>query len=288
MKPLVPLSLVLMAVLAAGGAAPSRAADDSSSIWSGKLYMVVVAEQPRPENKFVPPTAEHPAYYAAYDGGYIEEGDPIANEKPPAAADVAQALYRSVAPQHYLPATDRSPPSVLLIYHWGLLNRDSIEIRSGMDLGTDQRARIALVTTAQYARMIEQDLLDQRITREMHTWTLMPYFLNFRERDLLDLSRDDRYFVIVSAYDYAALANHHSKLLWRAKMSARSAGAAMATALPALLRGGAPYFGQNLDEPQIVKASEVPEGRVEVGCRGPAKGTASRVAGRDSGVRNPS
>jgi hypothetical protein len=265
MKTVLRPSLVLMAVLAAGGVAPSRAADDGSSFWSGKLYMVVVAEQPHPESKISLPTADHPAYFVAYDGGYIEEGDPIANEKPPAPADVAQVLYRSLAPQHYLPATDQSLPSVLLIYHWGLLNRDSIEIRSSLSLGPNERARIALVTTARYARMIEQDLLDERTTREMHARTWIPYFLNFRERDMLDLSRDDRYFVIVSAYDYAALANHHAKLLWRAKMSARSAGAAMATALPALLRTGAPYFGQNLDEPQIVKASEVPAGRVEVG-----------------------
>lgn len=298
------VALILTAALVAGGATTSRAADSGWSLWGHKFYLVVVAEQPRPEFKVVAPTADHPATYALYDGGYIEEGDPIGNERPPAAADVAQALARSLAPQHYLPATDRSPPAVLLIYHWGTLNRSSTEIHSGLELGPNQRARIGLVAPAAYARRIQQDLVDERTMREIHSPVWIPYFLDFHERDLLELSRDDRYFVIVSAYDYAALAHHQARLLWRVKMSARSAGLAMATALPALLRSGAPYFGQNLAEPQYVSASEVPEGRVEVGVPKleeylPPPGVAReladpyvrRLAGREhrqfSGVRGP-
>jgi hypothetical protein len=264
MKTILSPTLLLTALLAAGGATPARAAG-GWSFWHPTLYSVVVAEQPRPENKFVPPTADHPAYYAIYDGGYIEAGDPIANERPPAAAAVAQALARSLAPRHYLPATDRLPPSVLLLYHWGVLNRSSTEIRNSLELGPNQRARIALVAPAGYARRIEQDLLDERTMREAHSRVWFPYFLDFHERDILELSRDDRFFVVVSAYDYAALARRQAKLLWRAKMSARSAGVAMADALPALLRSGAPYFGQNLRDPQYVNTPEVREGRVEVG-----------------------
>jgi len=258
------LSLSLAALLAAGGAAPD-VATAGSLFWNSKIYLVVVAEQPRPEIRFVAPTADHPATYALFDGGYIEAGDPYANERPPAAAEVAQALARSLAPQHYQPATECAPPSVLLIYHWGVLNRSTTEIRSGLELGPNQRARIALVAPAAYARRIQQDLLDENTLREMHSPVWIPYFLNFQERDLLELSQDDRYFVVVSAYDYAALAHHQTRLLWRAKMSTRSAGVAMATALPALIRSGAPYFGQNLTEPQYVNTSEAPEGRVEIG-----------------------
>lgn len=265
MKTAHPLSLSLAGILAVGGATLCRAADNGS-FWSRKLDLVVVAEQPRPEKKFVAPTADRPAYYATYDGGYIEAGDPYANERPPAAADVAHALVRSLAPQHYLPATNQAPPTVLLIYHWGVLNRSTTEIGSGLELGPNLRARIALVAPDRYARMIEQDLLDERTTREaMYSRVWIPSFLNFRERDILELSRDERYFVIVSAYDYAALGRHKAKLLWRVKTSTRNAGVAMDTALPALLRSGAPFFGQNLDEPQYVHTSEVPEGRVEVG-----------------------
>ena len=260
-----PLTLGLAALLLTGGAAP-RASAAGFPFWDSKLYLVVVAEQPHPGTPPVAPTAQHPDAYALYDGGYIEEGDPIANERPPAAADVAAALARSLAPQHYVPATDRMAPSVLLIYHWGALNRSSTEIHSGLELGPNQRARIALVAPAAYARRIAQDLLDERTLRETHSPVLIPFFLDFHERDILELSRDDRYLVIVSAYDYAALAHHQARLLWRAKMSTRSAGVSMAAALPALLRRGAPYFGQNLPEPQYVSTPEAPEGRVEVGA----------------------
>ena len=257
--------LTLAAALAAGGPAPVRAADAGSSFWSRKIYLVVVAEQPRSETPFSLPTADHPVYYAAFDGGYIEEGDPIANERPPAPGAVAQALARGLAPQHYLPATGQAPPTVLLIYHWGALNRNSIEIHSGLSLGPNQRARIALVAPAAYARRIQQDLLDERTARETHSPVWFPYFIDFHERDILELSRDDRYFVIVSAYDYAAVAHHQVKLLWRAKMSTRSAGVAMDEALPALIRSGAPYFGRNLDEPQYLDTPEVPAGHVAIG-----------------------
>ena len=298
------LPCLALAAALAGGGAPVRAADGGSSFWSRKLYLVVVAEQPRPENPFTAPTADHPTCYAAYDGGYIEEGDPIANERPPAPGAVAQALARGLAPQHYLPATGQAPPTVLLIYHWGALNRNSIEIRSGLSLGPNQRARIALVAPAAYARRIEQDLLDERTMREARSPVWFPYFIDFHERDVLELSRDDRYFVVVSAYDYAAVAHHQAKLLWRAKMSTRSAGVAMDAALPALIRSGAPYFGQDLKEPQYVDTPEVPAGHVAIGearvlaylpppavARELADPFVRRLAGREhrqfSGVRGP-
>jgi len=51
------------------------------------LQMVVVAEQTGAMTAPALPTPEHPASYVAFDGGYIEAGDPIANLQPPAAAD---------------------------------------------------------------------------------------------------------------------------------------------------------------------------------------------------------
>jgi hypothetical protein len=86
------------------------------------------------------------------------------------------------------------------------------------------------------------------------------------ERDLLDLTRDDRYFVIVSAYDYAALIRRETNLLWRVRVSTRSPGESMAEALPALLSGGAPYFGRNLTDMQTLKAPLFPAGLAATGA----------------------
>jgi hypothetical protein len=249
------ISHVTVALLAVGLAAQAHA-----FAWGGKLDMVVVAEQADPAVKSALPTAEHPAYYVAFDGGYIEAGDPIAGEKPPPASAVVQALATALASQHYLPATAQSSPSVVAIYHWGLINRDTHQIRDSFKLQPNLMARIALVAPKEYAQRIEEDLLDRRQPVSVHIPILDP-----REQELLQLVGDNRYFVIVSAYDYASVAHGAGKLLWRVKMSTRSPGASMAEALPTLLRGGAPYFARDLTEMQTVREPLVPEGRVEVG-----------------------
>ena len=255
MKTTSPISHVLIALLAAGLAAECQA-----DPWGGKLQMAVVAEQADHAVKLTPPTAEKPAYYVAYDAGYIEEGDPIAGVNPPPAIAVTQALSAALASQHYLPAPATSAPSFLLVYHWGLLNRDTHQIRSIFKIQPNLKARIGLVAASKYAQRMEEDIMDRRQPVSVHIPILDP-----TEQNLLQLAGDDRYFVIVSAYDFAALTRRETKLLWRFKVSTRSAGAAMAEALPTLLRGGAPYFGRDLADTQYATEPLVPEGRAEVG-----------------------
>jgi hypothetical protein len=218
-----------------------------------KFYMLVVAEQPDTAAKPVLPTPAQPVYYVAYDTGYIEAGDAIGGEHPPGPAVVAQALHQTLAAQGFRPGTVQSPPSVALFYSWGLLNVDSHEIRSSDRLGLNLKARIALVASSEYARLMEQDILDRR----QPVWVRTP-ILNYRERDLMDFARDERYFVVVSAYDFAALSRGETKLLWRTKMSTRSVGVTMDEAMPALLGAGGPYVGRNLRETANLHAPLVP------------------------------
>jgi len=228
-------------VLAVALAASARA-----YTWGGKLDMLVVAEQTDAGAKSAPPTAAQPATYVAFDGGYIEAGDPIGGLHPPAAAAVAQALAAALAGQHYQAAAGPPPPALLLVYHWGLLARDTKQIRTVFQLQPNLTARISLVAPAKYAARIGEDLLDRRQPALVRVPILDP-----RERDLIQFANDDRYFVIVSAYDFASVARGDAQLLWRTKMSTRSPGVALADAVPTLLQGGAPFFGRNLAETQI-------------------------------------
>ena len=243
-------SRVLAVVVAAGLAAHVHA-----FTVGGKMDMAVVAEFGVPSLAPAQPTADHPAYCVALDGGYIEAGDPIGGEKPPAASAMAQMLAAALASQHYLPATAGTAPSLVLVYHWGRLNRDSMQITSSLHLQPNLLSRIALVAPLAYARRIEQDLLDRRQPVGMH----IP-ILDVTERDLLQLVADNRYFVVVSAYDYASVAQGAAKLAWRLKASTRSAGVGMDEALSTLLRGGAPYLGQNLPQTQFLRTPLTPEG----------------------------
>jgi hypothetical protein len=265
MKTHLRFSLALLATLTVGMAATAMAANQSAPDGK-KFYMVVAAERTDQAAKPALPTPDHPAYYVAYDAGYIEAGDPVGGEEPAPAAAVAQALRGTLASQNYLPA---SAPSLLIVYHWGVIRPDSHQIRDTFNIQPNLKARIALVATSRQAGEIENFLLERRMGRISPAFRV-PNFLPGPERDLLDLAQDDRYFVIVSAYDYAALTRRETKLLWRLKVSTRSPGESMAEALPALLSGGAPYLGRNLNDTQTLKAPLFPAALAATGAAGAA------------------
>jgi hypothetical protein len=76
---------------------------------------------------------------------------------------------------------------------------------------------------------------------------------------------EERYFVILMAYDFRALAKGTKpKLLWSAHFNMCSPGHSFTSALPAMSAVAAQFFGRNTNG-LIVNARRVPEGRVEVG-----------------------
>ena len=263
MKTHLQFSLALLAALTVGMAATAMAANQSAPDGK-KFYMAVVAERTDQAAKPALPTPDHPAYYVAYDAGYIEAGDPIGGEEPAPAATVAQALRATLASQNYLPA---SAPSLLIVYHWGVIRPDSHQIRDTFNIQPNLKARIALVSPSRQAGEIENYILERRMGRISPAFRV-PNFLPSPERDLLDLAQDDRYFVIVSAYDFAALTRRETKLLWRLKVSTRSPGESMTEALPAMLSGGAPYFGRHLTDMLTLKPPLFPAGLAATGAAG--------------------
>jgi len=246
MKTRFSLSLGLTAIIGLGLSAVSADA-------SGNIEMAVVAEQSGVQLLAAVPSPDTPVYYVALDGGYIEAGDPIANENPPGAAAVAQALQRELAEVRYQPATGPATPTLLFIYHWGLLCRDSHASENGNTIDPNLHARLSLITTGSQDRAIETYILDRELTGRINPAFRSPLFLNFPERDALSLSHDDRYFVVLSAYDFRSVSQRQPNLLWRVKMSTLGVGVSMADALPTLLHGGAPFLGRNLSSFQDVR-----------------------------------
>jgi hypothetical protein len=173
------------------------------------LQMIVIAEQADPKAAPALPGSDHPTAYVAFDAGYVEAGDPIANEKPPAASAMAKALRQTLAAQGFQPATT-GQPQILLVYHWGLLNRDSHAIRNGPTIDPNLHARLALLTTTRQDGEIENFLLDHRLMGRTNPAFRTPGFLEFQYRDILDLTHDDSYFVVLSAYDYASVSRREA------------------------------------------------------------------------------
>jgi hypothetical protein len=81
--------------------------------------------------------------------------------------------------------------------------------------------------------------------------------------DLLAEVEEDRYFIVLMAYDFDALWKHKKhKLLWVTRFSVRARGTNFTDVLPAMVKQASDYFGQNT---QGLLRNALPEGRVDIG-----------------------
>lgn len=261
MKPK-PFSLVLVACAALPALAFAR----------GQITFDVVTEQSVAGAAFASPSADSPVTYVIRDGGAIDAGDPIAGEKPPAPDAVARALHQALASRHYQPATDGRSPAVLLTYHWGVIRPVVVPSVRGMRPGfggfdrvvddrqltydTTLRARIALVAPSAVARETQD-----RFVGINHL--PVPGYVTPAMRDALQDAMDAHYFIIVSAYDYAALTRGETTLLWRTRLSTLDNAGEQDRVVVTLAAASGPYLGRNARRAEIEKTpllAEAPAG----------------------------
>jgi hypothetical protein len=231
----------------------------SAGIFSDNIDMLVVAEAPNGSLS----QQGGPETFAALDGGYIEAGDPIAGDTAPTAEQVSQSLRAALANQGMQPSPS---PSVVLTYHWGVLRIDHRQIRVPYGIKTNLEARIELVSTHQLGAEVENHILLNEKSGNINQDAVSTRIMGGPAVTVGEEASQPRIFVIVSAYDYQGLLHRDAKLLWRVKMSAREQSGEMAQVIPALLAGGAPYFGKDLES---VKTVEVTPGTVPQGQAAP-------------------
>ena len=253
-SPCVRLALLLALALPAA----ARASWLSDFLGIGRLFEDVVAEQIDPATAPAPPTAQAPTYYLEHAGGFVEVGmDPVANDSPPLPAVVVDEIHQALTAAHYLPAAPPHPATLVLIFSWGVMREQDLP---GRELA-GQRNRLLLVAPQKQALATFQDVADRAEPWGFHFPIIDPM-----KNRLLSMIGDDRYFVIISAYDVASVARGHPRLLWRVRMSTWTTGTSMADAFPTLLRGGAPFFGRNFDDAQFLSVPKVRAGLVTVGA----------------------
>src|ERR1700677_1763761 len=238
-----PYSTIGLVAALAIGSVPQA----SAGIFSNNIDMLVVAETPNG----APSQQGGPVSYAAFDGGYIEAGDPIAGDTPPSADQVARSLRAALANQGFQ-AGDLSP-SVVLTYHWGVLRVDRRQIRVPYGIKSNLEARIELVSTHQLGAEVENHILLREKSGQTNEDAASTRILGGPATTVAENALQPRIFAIVSAYDYQGLLHREAKLLWRVKLSAREQSGEMDEVIPALITGGAPFFGRNLDDVKTVE-----------------------------------
>jgi len=254
-----------------------------------RIYMTVITEMSELGKKIAPPTTDSPVYYLAQTTGYHDEGEGVTGEKPMPVADLESMLKQSLAVSHFLPFTKQHKATQVLIFIWGshnTLNQDTttqaLALNDG-DLSQSGAAnanvvrknllsRAALVGGIRFAHDLEIALNKQDLNQTTGIKSFVQSPLEkFMDRDdktreLVEQAYDDCYYVVVSAYDGAALAHGKRQLLWRTKLTTNSRGLAMSMSLPVLIETGDHYFGKaDMEDAATLERNAIAEGQVKVG-----------------------
>ncbi|HTZ21121.1 MAG TPA: hypothetical protein VMC06_09585 [Opitutaceae bacterium] len=261
------------------------------------LELTVITEVTDEGKKLPPVSPDHPAYYIAQSAGYVQVGDTYGNEKTLPADELDRILKKSLAANGYLPAKPPAqPPTLAVIYYWGtdnLLNDDNGAL-SPDQVARNILNRAALVGGEKFAKelatLFEQaDAMSSAVSAGPGASSddgsggspgsapmLTPVNMDFanpvnlfkmkslKNEFLVDQASDDCYYVVASAYDYAAFAHKQRKLLWRTRMTVNSKGVSQTQSLPTLIISAAPYFGRDMPESEIL-SKRAKEGEITIG-----------------------
>ncbi|MCC5024416.1 MAG: hypothetical protein J6386_17210 [Candidatus Synoicihabitans palmerolidicus] len=201
---------------------------------------------------------------------------------------VLQGLAPALAKQQYWPAKDPEMADLVIVVHWGetevwenplkentadLLNDELKEFNQAIDeFGIEDPGRLNELKAAQGVSMWETEqksrmnaeLLGYRSTLDKEE---KRYFPSEEERTLKTEFGDNRYFVVLMAWDYSAIkAKEPPRLKWVTRMSVRSAGHKFFEVTRAMVEQATPHFGVNRDGLVRTKTDVVRrKGEVEIG-----------------------
>lgn len=202
--------------------------------------------------------------------------------------EISKSLALPLAKQNYFPTKEVRTANLLLMVHWGTtqifedphrerslerMNEALSEYRdvaaAGDGNNADSGALNAAIgeqnnAAASAAGMIARNakLLGYKATLEREQRKL---FASTEEQTMNAELNEERYFIIVMAYDYQLLLKEKkSRLLWITRISVRSPGNNFAEAIPVLARAGSEVYGRHVDGLVRIQAGKG-DGRVDLG-----------------------
>ena len=226
-----------------------------------------------------PASPDHPVYYAVYPGGFREFGGAYAGVHPPPLADLERVMKKALASQGYLPATDAAHrPSVLVVFTWGMHSRldPNTEAISPQAMIRNMLERAALVGGTGFAQRVGH-AYEERALSQLSGPSFTDASFNLidpvhrltagdaKAEYLMYQIHEDIYFVVASAYDYAAVAQGKRTLLWRTNMTVNTGGVNMKETLPPLIATAAPFFGHETAGPEALQRRINRSGQVDIG-----------------------
>jgi hypothetical protein len=289
-----PSALILAAaVLAAATAAPlARAAQGDEEIVSvsSKAWKGYVRDK-------LPDGSLAPEYYAFGNGGRVSGPMVDTTIDKLSFMDIAKVVARPLANRRYVPASDPEKTKLLIMVYWGTTT--GVKDPSNQAVFDAAQASQAVVPPPQPSQTsgpvnqafvgpgsrqtIDDASLDlmmvanrQRENADLRNAMLLGYESELAEtanlentalkgarEGLMSDLEDNRYFVILMAYDFqTAWKMKKHKLLWETRISLRQRGNDFGKRLPEMVLNAEKYFGEDTDG--LVR-NRIPEGRVDIG-----------------------
>jgi len=257
-----------------------------------------------------------PETYIFYKGNFFP-GTPDLSMSRMTFDDIAKVLAPNLAKQNYLPAKDPRAADLLIVVNWGTTMTDPSTDKNGAELQTeydnlmgsvsaynsawngymsggtgptglppdpsDITSNLMVGQASQFSATsyaaVNARLLGytEAITKEADkSWAFSSGLNSAAETHLSELNQE-RYFVIVLAYDYQKILREHSLAvsghgkpaqpapLWTLRMNVQADGNNFTQALPAMSQAAADYFGKRLDGLQTAQVSVGSRGNVDIG-----------------------
>jgi hypothetical protein len=215
--------------------------------------------------------------------------------------DVARAMAVPLAQKNYIPTHDKDHTDLLIMVYWGTTlsakkpeENMTMQKMQDADRGQDQAQmmlnhassasehKAATTEVAAAAAQMRTALIElqsenqRREDDDAKTVTLLGYdswWLDteaasgggeraFRKRDMLDEVEQDRYFVVLMAYDFPSMMKKKTKLLWEVHFSVREQGHLFDKELPGMIAKASEYFGR---ESGGLLHEDIEEGKVIIG-----------------------
>jgi len=284
-------SLITLSVLSVLSAALPSAFGAEESDANDKVRVVVVVDMTNEGRKIARPTAAKPTYYLPISVGYKNFGSAHHFQRPPPNSwDIAHEIAKALYDQGYVLMTKQGRPSQVLYFWWGYMAPQNVDVGSNeADMGkpsaipqADQwgpgQGRSQMSPGQGYsvagsdgtvgAFSLGTQNLDERQMLSLVAGDTIDDHQKYpdpRLDDVVQMATAPRYYVLISAFDFAAWRRHQSVLLWRAHISTELWGRYFDQVAGALIDAAAPYFGKETTVPQFVSAQALPIGHVVVG-----------------------
>jgi hypothetical protein len=194
-------------------------------------------------------TPEKPVYYVPMAGGYYTEGPPVAGDKSELVKmeQIWVPLCRTLARQGYLPATKGTPKATqLVVFHWGVMHPNF------------------LIKIDEAYEDYEEEFLNNKNMGLLVGNTRVDRHLDSEFGKMYQNATERRYFIVVSAFDYAAATarKKEKKILWRTRLSVPLLDTNLEEAIAPLIAAGAPFYGRDSGQPKEFRWDRT---KVEVG-----------------------